>query len=153
MAKGPVTVVGADKLIAKLTRVGQLNGAMRGLLGATKETQGIIKRYAPASSANSSARKRWYQRGYGPRWRRRDGSVGGKKTSERLGTRWSHKIDRANLTGTISNNASYAEYVQGVRQARFHRRRGWQTGDMVFKKHGTRLVRIIQVEMDRDLKG
>jgi hypothetical protein len=69
---------------------------------------------------------RWYQRGYGSKWRRKDGSVRGRATSEQLGQRWA---TRAKGWGAVVGNpASYAPVVQSEeKQAAIHKRTGWVT--------------------------
>lgn len=71
---------------------------------------------------------RWYDRGYGPRWRRADGSVGGRKTSEQLGQRWTSK---KTATGAVTaNSASYSRWVHSAReQAAIHQATGWMTDE------------------------
>lgn len=69
---------------------------------------------------------RWYQRGYGPKWRRKDGTVRGRATSEQLGQRWA---TRAKGWGAVVGNpVSYAPFVQSEeKQAAIHKRTGWVT--------------------------
>lgn len=69
---------------------------------------------------------RWYERGYGPRWRRADGSVGGRKTSEMLGRRWD--IQEKPLGAELRNLASYSGYVHGARtQSKLMDQLAWKT--------------------------
>jgi len=54
--------------------------------------------------------RRWYERGYGPRWRVKSGAVHGRKTSQMLGGagpsgRWGDER-------VVGNNVSYAPFVQ-----------------------------------------
>ena len=88
--------------------------------------------YPPSSEANRpNARGRWYERGYGPRWLRKDGSVGGRKTSQALGRSWSvaptstgaHLWSRATYSGALHRDPASPGRP---RQAGFHGRRGWQ---------------------------
>jgi len=104
--------------------------------------EGPVKLYPPATQANSPSRSRWYERGYGPKWRTRAGAVHGQKTSERLGSRWVSKVEvyrnglqALNIRGPVvegilGNNAGYAMVVQSKdKQAQFHAQRGWPTLD------------------------
>lgn len=52
-----------------------------------------------------------------------------RRSSERLNTKWTSRVtvDKAAVLGEIGNTASYADWVQGFRQADFHDQRGWQT--------------------------
>lgn len=93
------------------------------------EVQGKIAPYPPATIANSPSnpKGRWYERGYGPRWKVKSGDVHGRKTSETLGRRWAV----AALQGgghKIGNIASYAKFLHSERdQATWAGVRGWVT--------------------------
>lgn len=85
--------------------------------------------YPPASEANRpNARGRWYERGYGPRWR---GGTGGRKTSQALGRSWgvtptgtgAHLWSRATYSGAVHRDPASPGRP---RQAAFHARRGWR---------------------------
>jgi hypothetical protein len=126
------------------------------LQSATKaialQAESEIAPYPAATEANSPGNPtgKWYERGYGPRWRRKDGSIGGAKTSQMLGRRWG--IRPMGRIGTLlGNTASYAPFVHGQEeQAAFHGRRGWRTDRGVIEKllrNGT--VRRIVVQSIR----
>jgi len=94
--------------------------------------------YPPASEANRpNARGRWYERGYGPKWTRKDGSVGGRKTSQLLGRSWSvaptgagaHLWSRASYSAVVHRDPASGERP---RQASFHGRRGWRHTGQAF---------------------
>ncbi len=93
------------------------------------QVQGEIAPYPPATEANSPGNEagKWDERGYGSHWRRKDGSVGGSKTSQMLGRQW--LIRAQGRTGqAVVNRATYANFVHAAAdQARFHARRGWVT--------------------------
>jgi len=101
--------------------------------------EGRVSVYPPATEANrprpfvsgGGSDNRWYERGYGPRWARKDGTVGGRKTSRFLGRQWITQVNvvEEGIEGVMGNSTPYAEYVQGREQARFHARRGWLTLD------------------------
>jgi hypothetical protein len=116
-------VTGMKDLIAQLradlrpiTRAGALAYALE-----------VHDEVAPYPAAPSSAgRRQWYERGYGRRWRRRDGSIGGRKTSQTLGRRWA--VRPTPDGAEVANTASYAPLVHGTKtQARIHAQRGWVT--------------------------
>ena len=98
--------------------------------------QDRIAPYPPSTQANSprpwtsGGRNSWYERGYGTRWARKDGSIGGRKSSQTMNRRWS--IQRNGNSTTLSNGATYSPYVHRdgnspPHQAGFHAARGWQT--------------------------
>lgn len=150
-----VLVLGIEEIERKLSV--DLGPAMRGATKAiAAEIQGKIAPYPRSTSANSPAGpgSRWYERGYGPRWMRKDGGVGGRKTSETLGRRWG--ITSHRTSATLSNKASYAVYVHGAeKQARFHSRRGWKTDKWAIKQvwqDGT-VEKIIDWAIQRAMRG
>ena len=107
-----------------------IRAAAVGFLEAYRD---VLTPYPPASEANRpNARGRWYERGYGPRWIRRDGSIGGRKTSELLGRSWSTQpttggarlVSRASYSGAVHRDPRSS---RRPRQAAYHGRRGWVT--------------------------
>jgi len=82
----------------------------------------------------------WYERGFGTR------TVTGRAyaTSEALGRSWTVKVKstRRYVRGTIGTNASYAEWVQGKKQAGFHRMRNWKTVEQVLFTRRGRIWRV-----------
>lgn len=132
-----IQIEGLEALQRKLGR--DITPEVRGFTAAVaKDIEGRIAPYAPATSANWPVYNigphhkpnnygRWYQRGYGPRWSRKDGSIGGTKSSEMMNRQWS--IRPIGQWGqVIGNRASYANWVHAaVDQAGFHKARGWKT--------------------------
>ena len=147
------TIKGMNKLLRKLDTLGKLKGAKRGLKTGAEHIEGTIKEYAPKSAANvPKSHGRWYERGWGSKYRRLDGVITGKKTSETLRTGWSTKSRNSGLTQVIGTNVSYAPYVQSKeKQARFHKARGWKTDEQVLKSEGEQVLKFIQHEIDREL--
>ncbi len=118
------------------------------MLRALLAIEGRVAEYSPESEANRPrswsgsayhvfSRKRaslntWYERGYGPKWVRKDGTVNGRKTSRFLGRQWSREVRVSPgllIEGVVGNSAPYAPHVHGEEQASFHARRGWLTLD------------------------
>lgn len=99
------------------------------------QLQDKIAPYPPATQANSprpwtsGGRNSWYERGYGTKWARKDGSIGGRKTSQTANRRWS--IQRNGNSTVLANGATYSPYLHRANgtphQAGFHATRGWQT--------------------------
>ena len=146
-----IKIEGMDRLVATL---GRLEGAryMRGVLEAGGSMlKNYIAEYPPASEANRPGQRRWYERGYGSRWTRRDGSVGGSATSQTLGRRWT--VSSRGLTVTVGNNVTYGPFVQGDKQAAFHERRGWRTEQQAIEKIGPDIIGMAHDEIDRVLEG
>lgn len=85
--------------------------------------RGEVSPYPPAIPPRDPS---WYERGYGGRYRRRDGRVTGRKTSEMLGRRWA--VTARGKGAVVTNSASYAPFVHSAeKQNRVHAARGWVT--------------------------
>jgi hypothetical protein len=91
-----------------------------------QQTKRILVAY-PDQAAPTNP-NRWYQRGYGPKWRRKDGSIGGRKTSQMLNRRWS--VVRETWGALVGNPVTYAHWVHSSKeQAAIHRRNNWKTDE------------------------
>lgn len=103
------------------------------------EIQGIVAPYPPETAANmkpgwfviggGKRGNRWYERGYGTKWLRRDGSEGGRKTSQMLNRQWN--VQRhGDIGAVLGNKASYSPFVHGAdQQASFHAAHNWRTDE------------------------
>ena len=151
------TIKGMDKLLRKLDTIEKMKGVKRGLKAGALHVKGKIAKYPPSTIANTPGNPtgRWYERGYGPRWlRKRSGTVGGRKTSETLGRRWTIGERNAGFTQVIGNNASYNIYVHSAeKQAKFHGDRGWLTDEQVIEQEGNQVLEFIQNEVEKELEG
>ena len=150
-----VEIKGMDKLLRKLHNVAELRGARRGLAAGALHIKGWIAVYAPSTIANSPSNPsgRWYERGSGPKWRRKDGSIGSRKTSETLGRKWTTASRNGGLTQVIGNNVSYGPYVQSAEnQAAFHEQRNWRTDEQAVEKEGGKVLDFVKSEIDRELE-
>lgn len=119
----------------------------------TREIHKIVSEYPGASEANRP-NHRWYERGYGPRWSRKDGSIGGRKTSEMLNRSWG--IQRKRWGMVLGSRASYSPVVHHHKeQAKFHKRRGWVTDKQAVDKmlRSGKMDRIVKAAVKRVLKG
>ena len=95
--------------------------------------------------------KRWYQRHVGPRWARKNGSIGGRNTSKQLQKNWQERIS-GKLSRDVFNDTPYAPLVQSAdEQASFHAAHGWQTDEMVAEDVTDNVVdRIVIEEFERE---
>jgi len=150
-----VRVEGLDEIIRKIDSVAKLKRAVNGLRAGAVHIEGKMKQYPGSSIANSPSNPtgRWYERTYGPRWRRRDGSIGGRKTSEDLRSKWTIASEASGLRQVIGNNVSYGIHVQGEKQAHFHAARGWKTTEQVAKEETDTVVNFVKSEIDKDLSS
>jgi len=147
-------IIGERELQRKLRRLGNFKTELAPTIkDMGVHVKGKIAKYPPSSEANAPAGvgKSWYERGYGTRWLRRDGSIGGRKTSETLGRKWTSRTRNGGLTAVVGNNVSYGPFVQGSEQADFHKRRGWKTTDDVAAEENEFVLRKIQKKVDQIL--
>lgn len=95
-----------------------------GLLGVAKMAENIV---APYPAAPTPSGDTWYERGYGTKRRRKDGSITGRKTSEMLGRRWTI-ASRSRMVVVLMNTASYAIYAHDKEeQSKVMEAIGWKT--------------------------
>ncbi len=139
-----ISVQGIETLAETLRRMPQAAArALRRLGEAVKlEAAG----YPPEGPWNQPGPypARWYQRHFGPRWARRDGSIGGQNTSQNLQASW-RVIERDAWSVVVGTPVSYAGYVVGEEQARFHADHGWRklsdVAREVVSQHGFEYVK------------
>lgn len=144
-----ITITGMKELARKLSADIQ-GGIQPALLAIAAALQNTIAPYPPAPSYQN--RKRWYERGYGPRWRRRDGSKGGRKTSQFLNRSW-YSEPRGEAKVVLGNRATYAPWVHGTKQSSVNREYGWvnvATGKQRVVQDGT-ITRIMDTALRRIL--
>ncbi len=132
-----VKVDGLSKVQRMLNQADAKAALIVGLEFGVKNLQQKVGRYPPTSEANvpqttvtgGATTIRWYERGYGTRYMRKDGSIGGRLTSAPLKDKWKTKVFKGNNPkGEVSNSATYSPFVQGSKemQNRVHARRGWK---------------------------
>ena len=140
-----IKIEGLDKLIGKLEDVSKLRYVKAGIKAGTQHVKGKIAKYPSETAANRPGPypKRWYQRGAGPRWARVSGGTGGRNTSEKLRQSWTMKMRDGGFTGVVGTDTTYGIFVQGERQASFHKRHNWKTTEMIAKSEGPRVKELI----------
>jgi hypothetical protein len=149
-----VVIKGLDEVTRKIDNLEDLKKLKPALEGAAEHVEGVVKEYPPKSEANDPRRRRWYQRGYGSKYRRKDGSVKGYKTSKILAKQWSTKRKRRGFTQIIGNPVSYGPYVQSrAKQAKFHEARGWKTIEDVAEQEVETVVAYLKSKVDRILSA
>lgn len=151
MAQVSVDIEGIEGLNSKLQRLIRRGAYKRGLKAGGVHVKGKIASYPDKAGVRQQGDPRgWYERGYGSKWMRRDGSIAGRKTSETLGRKWT--VSQDGLKTIVGNNVSYGQYVQSEQwQARIHKNR-WKTIEEVAKKERETVVKLIKQEVDKDLK-
>ena len=148
-----IDIKGLDKAVAKLVKAGKLKELGGALKAAGLHVQGKINVYPAATEANSPGNPtgKWYERGFGSKWQRKDGSIGGRKTSETLGRKWT--VDQPDsFSVVIGNNVSYGPWVQDPeKQTSFHAEHGWKTTAQVAKEETHAVMDFIRKEIRKVL--
>lgn len=152
-----ITIKGLDKLEARLKKIKP--GVVAGIKAGAQHIEGKVKKYPPATYANSPRSyvpgggwNTWYERGWGQKWPVASGGWKGKKNSEQLGQQWTIEIKNSGLTARIGNKVSYAHWVHsGTMQARALKRIGWKTDEKVAEEEAPKIEEFIAKMIDKEL--
>lgn len=128
-----IRIEGIDKLVKSLGAI-QAKKVLKAVITAgALSLKGRVAKPAPSTKANlpkQPGEGSWYERGFGNKYARKSGGIGGKRTSERLGASWAIRVSP--LSAEVGNKAKYAPWVQSSRriggrgpQTSFHRKNGW----------------------------
>lgn len=151
-----IEIDGLERLQGKLKHAASGQYLRAVLTAAALDIKGYMAWYPRSSIANDPTQRRWYERGYGPRWRRRDGSINGYKTSEMLDRKWAAakpRISNRGLEARIGVKVSYAPYVQSnERQTWFHAARNWRTDEDAVQARGPFVIALVQKAVRRILE-
>ena len=148
------SITGDAELRRKLAKLQDMSQIYPALMAGGVHVAGKLKEYPPSTAANSPGGpgSQWYERGWGSRWQRMDGSMGGRQSSETLGKKWT--VQQAGDKVTIGNNVSYGPYVQGPsEQAKALREIGWKTTDTVASEEAEVVLNMVKKEVDKILMG
>jgi hypothetical protein len=152
-----VKLKGAKQLAAKLGKLAAAKYLKPVLHRSALKVKSKVAKYPPASEANLPGPypARWYQRGYGARYARKSGGIGGRRTSERLGASWFTQVGA--FRAVLTNKASYAPYVQKKygkpKQTTFHAKRGWPTAEDTLQKMKPEIQRMMQAEIRKVIRN
>ena len=136
-----ITITGVDELIKKLGAV-QGTDILRRPMNEAVET--IKTEMATYPRERSGSR---YDRGYG--------MIGGPRTSERLGQKWTSRVTPSSggLVGKIGNNVSYGPLVQSQQfQQWYHADTGWVTDQGALNKHRAAIIADFERAIAKALK-
>lgn len=145
-----LTITGMKELQDKLGNL-EASKLLKPLLTmAASDVKSKLATYPPSGDANIPYQRRWYERGWGSKWMRADGSVGGNKTSEMLGRSWTTEVNETGTRASVGTKVTYAQYVQDADfQAYYHGARGWKTVQDIAEDYGPELVSAIEAEITR----
>ena len=134
------------------------------------EIEQTIKPYPPMSAANAPGQRRWYERGFGPKWQSNPArrwnpdklkrpvvygpTWAGIRSSETLGRQWA--VRNKGVGAIVGNKATYAPAVHHWKeQPPFHNRRGWVTDKQAVGRvvASGAVDRIMQWAVKRKLRG
>lgn len=147
-----IQVVGLKEVLAKLEHAGKLKEVQAAVLACAEHIKGVVDVYPPSTIANSPMARTWYERGYGPRWRRKNGTIGGTKSSQMLGRKWTTR-QVGKYSAEVGNNVSYAKYVQDLdNQKSFHGARGWPTIQQVAEDEREFIIKTIVEAIQKSLQ-
>jgi len=148
-----VKIEGLKQLERKLGRGNLQRAAAAALRRFSEHVKTRAIPYPPEGSYNRPGPypHRWYQRHFGPRWARIDGSVGGRNTSERLQQQWLSQ-SRGRWAAVVRNRASYSGYVMGEEQTHVHAGHGWKRIDEIAQKEAAVWHRIFEQEIRRVIR-
>ncbi len=133
-----IEVKGLAELQRKVGEVAAAQWLQGTLVASAQDLMNWTAPYPPAPSYGG--RNRWYERGYGPKWRLKSGVVHGYNTSQTMGRRWEVK-SFGGLRAEIRNRATYSPYVHDrEHQAKVHTARGWKTVQAMFEQHRGEIV-------------
>lgn len=156
-------VQGAKELQRAFTKApGRVMRGLRAMMGGAVELiRSGVADYPPAGEGNrprtfqSGAQNTWYERGFGSKWARKDGSVGTAETSEALGRSWTTEVRgfAAGVRGIVGSRAGYVRKVQDEKQqTAVHKRHKWPTVQGVFKEKTAEIIRLFNSVIARIIR-
>jgi hypothetical protein len=146
-----------DEVIKKITDAIISPQARRKLLlRAVVELKDLASAYPVEGRWNkppgTNGDNRWYQRNFGARWKRKNGTLGGRNTSEKLQKNWGVEV-KSELVASAFTEVSYAPFLldpdKRVSWAAVH---GWQSTDEIAEDYAPRFEEIALEEVDENLK-
>ena len=145
-------------LPAKITRLQQSEGLIRGLRAGALYLRGQVAYYPPSNPRPQSQFWTSAQR-HGFFYHLKQGNIevpyrrGTSPNSERLRERWQMKSSSGGYTQTLENNSSYGGLVIGSKQTEYHAQGGWQKTEDIVKDETLSVLGIIANEIGRDVSS
>lgn len=142
-------LLGKKKALQKISRLKSLEPAKKVVKMTALAGKGMIAEYPEQPSPKTPGR--WYERGFGPKWRRADNTIGGRRTSEFHGRRWGVNFYAGGLGARIVNNSSYGKWLQA---ARFQSRHFtyWKTDEEVARELEPVANRLLFLVYNQELR-
>lgn len=95
----------------------------------------------------------WYQRQFGRRWLKKNGTLGGLDTSQRLQKSWQVEVQRGDaFSAAAYTQVTYAPLLlDPEKQVNWAPGHGWQTVDEIAEGYAPRFVALVLAEIDREI--
>ena len=156
MAKTLVIEPSLKEIMARVKKViDDPASRRRVLLRAVLELKDLAAGYPVAGAWNSApgtrGDNRWYQRGFGSRWLRKDGTFGGTNTSQRLQQSWQTEVQRTDeFTASAFTDVTYAPFLLDEDKPRVNwaASHGWQSLDQIQEDYTPRFEKAVLDEVD-----
>lgn len=157
------TMTGDAELKRKLSKLKDFSFLVPVMVSMASHVKGAISfpgGYPATGAGNkpSGPGSQWYERGYGPKWMRMDGSINGRNSSENLGKSWGLEAENSGLRQIIGNDTSYGPWVQGVAkvdgagpQSSAMNAIDWKTTDDVMNEEEEKVLTEIKKAVDKQL--
>jgi len=105
------------------------------------------------SAPGSKGDGRWYQRNFGARYKRKDGSLGGRNNSQRLQKNWETEVQRRDeFTASAFTAVTYAPFLlDPTKRVHWAAGHGWQSLDEIEQEYTPRFEKIALDEIDKQI--
>lgn len=150
-------IISFEELIKELEKIiDNEESRIRIMNLATEALKADVEIYPPEGAWNrppgTNNDNRWYERGYGSRWLRNDGTMGGKFTSEKLNESWRRRTEEHGQKGIVYSEVSYAPFLYDAeRRVSWAAAHGWKTQEQTLEEFSEKMEDIITKEIYRVL--
>lgn len=155
MTKTVVIKPSLDELLKRINAIiDNPDSRRRVLIRAVLELKDLAAGYPVAGAWNSNPGTKgngvWYQRGFGTRYKRKDGTTGGRNTSQKLQKSWRTEVQRKDeFTASAFTDVTYAPFLlDETRRVHWAAGHGWQTLADIEKDYTPRFEKIVLKELD-----
>jgi hypothetical protein len=153
----PAQIIGDEALKRKLRKLKDFRILLPAMKAGRFHIKGKVSKYPRSTAANTKgtqAGDHWYQRGWGSKWVRKDGTVGGNQSSEDHAQSWFTKSSNRGLTQKIGSDTTYGPYLQDPsKQTKVHNRIGWKTTDEIVDAEEQTVLNLFKKQVDKVLIG
>jgi hypothetical protein len=129
----------------------------RVLIRAVLELKDRAAAYPPEGAWNKAPGTKgnniWYQRQFGTRWLKKDGTFGGRNESQRLQKSWQTEVQREDtFTASAFTGVTYAPLLlDPAEQVSWAPTHGWKNLDEIAEGYQPRFVALVLEEVDNQI--